>query len=170
MIDNLGRIKGRVSIVDIIIVLAVLGIIAGFVFRQATPHFEELRSPDEEFYVTFEVNRLRSSLIADDTIVVGDYIFRQHHRQPLGRIVEVERMPATEVMQRSDGTALLAEMEERYMLHITIRATGTISESGFSANGNDVMSPGADIMLINHRVFFPLAWVRSVSHASDAGL
>jgi len=161
MIDNLGRIKGRVSIVDIIIVLAILGVAAGFIFRQASPHIEARLSPDQEFQIVFEVNRIRS-FIVDDALNVGDYLFRQHERQPLGRIIDIERRPATDIMARADGTAVLATMEERCMLLITVQATGTISERGFYVNGNDVVSPGADIMLINNRVFFPLAWVRSV--------
>jgi len=161
MIDNLGRIKGRVSIVDIIIVLAILGVLAGFVFRQATPHIEQFRAPDQEFQIVFEINRIRS-FIVDDAVQVGDYLFRQHERQPLGRIIDIERRPATEIMTRADGTAVYATMEGRDRVLITVQAVGIVSEDGFFVNGNDAISPGADIMLINHRVFFPLAWVRTV--------
>jgi len=166
MIDNQGRIKGRVSIIDILIVLAVLALVAGFVYRQATPHIADILRPDDTFQVTFEVNRIRS-VIAEDAVVVGDLVFRQHDRQALGRIVAVDRHPATEVMQRSDGSAVLATMDDRYSLHITIEATGSISNSGVFVNGNDAISPGAEIVLINRRFIFPLARVYSVTW--DAG-
>jgi len=162
MVDNHGRIKGRVSIVDIIIVLAVLGLVAGFIYRQAAPQIGAILRPDDEFYITFEVNRIRS-VIAEDAVVVGDLVFRQHDRQPLGRIIYVERRPATEIMQRTDGSAILAQMEDRYALHITIEAMGTVSESGFLVNGNDPMAPGAEVALINRRFIFPLARVYSVN-------
>ncbi|MCL2571376.1 MAG: DUF4330 domain-containing protein [Defluviitaleaceae bacterium] len=162
MIDAQGKIKGRVSIIDIVIVLALLGLIVGFVYRNAAPHIETVLRPDDNFYVTFEVNRIRS-VIAEDAVVVGEYVFRQHDRQPLGRIVAIDKLPATEVMQRSDGTAVLATMEDRYSLHITIEATGSITESGFFANGNDAIAPGAEIILVNRRFIFPLARVYSVS-------
>ena len=162
MVDNQGRIKGRVSIVDIVIVLALLALIAGFVYRHAAPRLDEILRPDDSFQITFEVNRMRS-VIAEDAVVIGDLIFRQHDRQALGRIIAVEKHPATEVMQRTDGTAVLAVMEDRYSLHITIEATGSVTESGFVVNGNDHISPGAEIALINSRFIFPLARVFSVA-------
>ncbi|MCL2528550.1 MAG: DUF4330 domain-containing protein [Defluviitaleaceae bacterium] len=161
MIDNQGRIKGRVSIIDIVIVVAILALIAGFIYRQAAPHIADIVRPDDTFHVTFEVNRIRS-VIAEDTVVIGEMIFRQHDRQALGRIVAVERNPATEVMMRTDGTAVLATMDDRYSLRITIEATGNVTDSGFFANGNDPMAPGAEVVLINSRFIFPLARVYSV--------
>ena len=161
MIDKQGRLFSRVSIVDIAIVLVVLGLIAGFAYRRAAPHLDDRLRPDETFYVTFEVNRIRG-IIVEDAVVVGELLFRQHDRQPLGRIVDIERLPATEIMQRTDGSAILATMEGRYSLRITIEATGSITAAGYFANGNDPMAPGAEVLLINRRVFFPLARVYSV--------
>jgi len=163
MIDNQGRIKGRVSIVDIFIVLLLVALVAVFVYRQATPHIEAILRPDDEILVTFEVNRMRS-VIAEDAVVVGEYVFRQHNRQPLGRIISVYNHPATDIMQLPNGTAINAVMEDRYALHITIAATGNVSESGFLVNGNDNISPGAEVVLINRRFIFPLARVYSVEH------
>ncbi|MCL2404266.1 MAG: DUF4330 domain-containing protein [Defluviitaleaceae bacterium] len=159
MIDNQGKIRGRVSIIDIIIVLVVLALVAGFVYRRATPHISDIIRGETPFYVTFEVNRIRS-VIAEDSVVVGDKVFRQHAtRQALGTIVNIEHMPATEVMMRTDGTAILATMEERYSLRITIQATGSITNSGFFVNGNDHLSPGGEVAIINNRFIFPLARV-----------
>ena len=161
MIDKQGRLFSRVSIIDIVIVLVILALGAGFAYRRAAPHIDEIIRPDETFYVTFEVNRIRS-VIVDDSVVVGELIFRQHDRQALGRIIDVERLPATEILQRTDGTAVHATMEGRYALRITIEATGSITAAGYLVNGNDHMAPGAEILLINRRVFFPLARVYSV--------
>ena len=161
MVDKQGRLFGRISIVDIAIIIVVLALGAGFAYRRVAPHLDDILRPDETFYVTFEVNRIRS-VIVDDAVVVGELLFRQHDRQALGRIVAVERMPAREIMQRTDGTAILATMEGRYALHITIEATGSITGSGYLVNGNDHMAPGAEVVLINSRVIFPLARVFSV--------
>ena len=163
MIDNQGKIRGRISIIDIVIILVVVALVIGFVYRQASPHIGEILRADETVYVTFEVNRIRS-VIAEDSVVVGDMVFRQHAaRQALGTIVAIENLPATEVMQRADGTAVLATMEDRYSLRITIEATGTINNSGFFANGNEHLAPGGEVALINSRFIFPLARVYSIS-------
>jgi len=157
MVDNQGKIRGRVSIIDIILVLVILALAAGFVYRRATPHITEILEGDATFYVTFEVNRIRS-VIAEDAVVIGDRVFRQHAtHQSLGTIVDIQHMPATEIMMRTDGTAILATMEERYSLRITIQATGSITNAGYFVNGNDHLSPGGEVAIINNRFIFPLA-------------
>ena len=162
MIDKQGKIMGRISIVDIVIIIVVIALGIGFAYRRLTPSIINIIQPSDSFHVTFEVNRIRS-VIAEDTVVVGDMVFRQHTRQALGTIIAVDRLPATEVMQRTDGTAILATMEGRYSLRITIEATGTINASGFLANGNDHLAPGGEVALINSRFIFPLARVYAVS-------
>ena len=163
MIDNQGRIKGRISIIDILIVLAIVGMVAGIMYRRAAPHIADILSPEEEFVIVFEVNRIRS-IIAHDTVQVGHMLFRQHERQALGRIIDVEHLTAIDIMQRRDGTAILAEMEGRYSLRITIEATGSVTTSGYLINGNTHLAPGTDIVLINSRVVFPVARVYSITH------
>ena len=163
MVDNQGRIKGRVSIIDILIVLAIIGLIAGIAYRRATPHLAEILRPDEEFVIVFEVNRIRS-IIAHDTVQVGHMLFRQHERQALGRIIDVEHLPAEDIMQRSDGTVIVAGMEGRYSLRITVEATGSVTGAGYLINGNTHLAPGTDIVLINSRVVFPIARVNSITH------
>ena len=159
MVDNQGKIRGRVSIIDILIVVVLLALVAGFVYRRATPHIMDIIRSDTPFYVTFEINRIRS-IIAEDAVNIGDKVFRQHATQmPLGTIVDVERLPATEVMIRRDGTALLATMEGRYSLRITIQATGSITDSGFFVNGNDHLAPNIEVALINNQFVFPISWV-----------
>jgi len=162
MIDKQGKISGRVSVIDIILVLVVLALIAGFAYRRATPHIGAILQGDAPFYVTFEVNRIRGA-IAADAVVIGDQVFRQHAtQQPIGTIVAIERYPATEVMMRTDGTALVATMEDRYSLRITVRSTGSITPAGYFANGNDHLAPGGEVALINSQFIFPLARVYAV--------
>ena len=167
MIDNQGKIRGRVSIIDIVIVVVVLALAVGFAYRRNAESIASILRADETVHITFEVNRIRS-IIAEDAVVVGDKLFRQHAtHQPLGTIIAVERLPATELMRRSDGTAVLATMEDRYALRITIEATGRIRDSGFFANGNDHLAPNAEIAIINNRFIFPLARVYSVETVND---
>jgi len=162
MIDSQGKIRGRVSIIDAVIVLVVLALAVGFAYRRGAAPIASILRADDTVYVTFEVNRIRS-IIAADSVVVGDKLFRQHAtHQPLGTIVAVEHLPATEVMQRADGTAVLAPMDGRYSLRITIESTGNVRDAGFFANGNDHLAPNGEVALINHRVIFPLARVYSI--------
>jgi len=162
MIDKQGKIKGRVSIVDIVIVVAILALAAGFMFRRLSPHIATMLQADVEFYVTFEVQHLRG-IIVDDALEVGSLIFEQHDRQALGTIVGYERFPAWGVIQFPDGTASRGVMEERYNIRVTIAATGSLTTAGYNINGVRHVGAGGGVVLINNRVFLPTARVYSVS-------
>ena len=161
MIDNKGRILGRVSIVDILIVLAVIALAVGLLYRGG-PAFTDMLRPTDEFYVTFEVRRMRG-LVVEGTVREGDVVFRQHERRALGTVVDVELIPATDILLRTDGTAMLAPAEQRYNLRITIAATGRVTDAGFFINGVDHVAPGREVALINNRIIYPFARVYSIT-------
>jgi len=160
MVDSNGRIKGRISIVDIIIVLAIVALVVGFVFRQTSDYLGDIINPNDVFYITVEGRELRHFIV--DAIEVGDVVFRRHVRQPIGTIVDVQVSPAMDIMQRTDGTAVLAEMEGRYTVHIVIQSTGSIRSTGYFINGNDHVAAGSEIALTSNRVIIAMGRIHSV--------
>jgi len=160
MIDNKGRLWGKLSLIDICIVLAILVIGVGFAWRQAAPRMVTVFNPTDEFYITIESNRLRGVNV--DAIGVGDLLFRLHSHQPMGRIVDISISPAMEVIRRSDGTAARVEMEGRYRVLILLEAVGSITHDGFFVNGNDHIAPGSEMILVSNRVYLPVTLVYSL--------
>jgi hypothetical protein len=73
----------------------------------------------------------------------------------MGRVVALEVKPATEYLLRSDGTAVLAEMDDRYRLFITIECIGTITDVGYYVNGNLHIAEGSEMVLVSNRVILP---------------
>jgi len=153
MVDNKGRIKGRISIIDIVLVAALLALLAGFVYRQI-PRLQDIINPSTPLYVTIQGEGLRH--FVTDAIEIGDVMFRSHVNQPLGTVVAIEIEPALDYLHRSDGTAVLAVTEERYTIRITLDAIGSItSDRGYLVNGLDHMAVGSEIALISNRSFIP---------------
>ena len=159
MLDNKGRLWGKVSLIDIGIVLAVLVIAIGFGWREAAPRIEQVINPTETFYITIESNRLRGVNV--DAIGLGDLMFRLHSHQPMGRVIDIDVSPAMEVIRRSDGTAARVEMEERYRVVILLEAVGSYND-GYFVNGNDHIAPGSELILVSNRVYLPVALVYSL--------
>jgi len=160
MIDKNGRLFGRVSVIDIIIVLAVLVLGAGFVYRQTSARLQTVINPSDEFYVVFEVNGLRE--VNTRAIAEGDLIFRIHDRQPLGEVVDITLRPATQAMHLDDATVIMAEMEERYRVFITLASVGSITEVGYFVNGLEHLAPGLDMVLVSNRLILPVTRVAAV--------
>ena len=154
MIDNSGRLFGKVSLLDIFIVLAAIALFVGFFYSQISEQVGVFVAPTEEFYVTFEANRLRAVNAA--SIEVGDVVFRLHENAPLGIVTHIEPLePATFLLVRSDGTAKNVAMEGRYRLVYTVRAQGSITSIGYFVNGNDHLAVGSMVVVVSNRAYFP---------------
>jgi len=160
VIDNSGRIKGKVSLIDIILVVAVVLLLAGFVRNTLSPHIQDIINPDTPFEVVITGSELRHFIV--DSVNVGDVMFRNHDRQPLGTVTDIEIVPFQDVLHRSDGTAVLVDHEGRYTIRITLESVGTIRNVGYFINGNDHVAPGSEVSLISNRVFIPDGRVYSI--------
>jgi hypothetical protein len=161
IIDEKGRLFGRVSIIDILIVLAVIGLGLGFIYKRISPEVMQIVNADATFYVTLATNRLRSFSV--EAISEGDLMFKQHDRQSLGRIVKLEIKPATDYLLRPDGTAELAEMEDRYQTFITVQCTGAITDAGYYVNGSMHIAEGSEMVLVSNRVILPDSVIYTIS-------
>ncbi|MCL2216847.1 MAG: DUF4330 domain-containing protein, partial [Defluviitaleaceae bacterium] len=140
-------------IIDILIVAAVLVLGIGFLYRQTSERLAAIMDADQEFYIVLETNRLRA--INLEAIEVGDTMFRFHGRDPMGTVVDIQLYPATDVMRRRDGTAIIAEMEGRYRVVLTLASRGSITDTGYFVNGIDHIAPGMEVVLVSNMVHLP---------------
>ena len=161
MIDNSGRILGKISIIDIIFVVAVIVLAVGFVYTRTSGRIAGIINPTTPLEVVIQGEGLRHFIV--DAISEGDIMFRHHDRQALGTVVAIDISPALDYFHLSDGSVILAEMEQRYTVHITLASVGTIRENvGYFVNGTDHIAPGSEIALVSNRVRIPEGRVFSV--------
>lgn len=155
--DKNGKILNKVSIIDILIILAILAVAVGFVYRQTNQRLGQIINPDTPFYVTIQGEGLRHFIT--DAIDVGDVVYRRHSRQPLGRVIQIDVEAAQDILLRTDGTASLVPSEGRYNIFITLESVGSITDVGFFVGGNDHIARGSEVELVSNRVFIPTATV-----------
>jgi len=161
MIDNSGRIKGKISIIDIVLVLAVVAFALIFVRNYFSDHIQGIINPDTRFEVVVQGTELRHFIV--NSVSVGDVMFRNHETHPLGTVTNIEIVPWQDFLHRSDGTATLVDHEGRYTIRITLDAMGTIRENvGYFINGNDHVAPGSEVSLLSNRVFIPDGRIYSI--------
>jgi hypothetical protein len=161
ILDQKGRLFGKVSVIDLLILLAVVGLGLGYVYQRTSPEILQIVNADTKFYVTMTANRMRGFSV--DAVDIGDIMYKQHDRQPLGTVVKLETEPATDYMLYPDGTAVLVEMEERYRMYITLESTGSITDVGYHVNGIMHIAPGSEIVLVSNRLLIPDSWVHAIS-------
>lgn len=151
LIDEKGRLFGRVSIIDLLIVLAVLVLGLGYVYKRTSAEVKQITGADNVFYVT--VSNLDPYGFDLEAVQIGDVLYKQYDRQPLGRVVAYTTEPFTEILVKSDGTAVLAPVEDRHTLYITLECTGSITDTGYFVNGSMPVADGMKITVQSNRIF-----------------
>jgi hypothetical protein len=150
VIDKQGRLFGKVSAIDLVLLLAVIGLAAGLGYRRLSPKAVAIVAANTKFYVTLSVEKIRDFSL--EAVEVGDVIYEQYGQQPFGTVVAVRSEQSQDVMKKTDGTILVVPMEERYNMYIVVEAKGSISDNGHQVNGNTQISQGSDLRIQSNKI------------------
>ena len=151
MIDKNGRLFGKISVLDITVVLLFAAMAVGFVMRGGTATAAQIIAANQDFYVVMSVERVREYSV--DAVNIGDLFFEQHAAL-LGEVVEFWDEPADDIVRLDDGTLVVMESEYRRNLFVRLRAQGFVNEvSGFYIGGNNHVVPGQLIRVQSRNLF-----------------
>jgi hypothetical protein len=133
LLDEKGRLFGKISIVDIGVLLLIIALLGGVYYKffmvdknQNAAKFDML-----EYKILAEEVRQQSI----DAIEIGANIYDVKTDSPMGKIVSKEALPATEQLTKADGTMVIAEKPGKFNLLVTIQVPGVETKFGFRANG-----------------------------------
>lgn len=135
IMDENGRLFGRISIIDVLAILVVLFMAVALLISQA-----QNLSLEEEETITFQVRVEGMEPHVVDAIHVGDSVYDEGYSsggRGIGEItaVEVERDPGTILTDLFiDGTLAYAEAEDTVNLLVTVEGKGTRDEKGCTLN------------------------------------
>ena len=150
IIDRQGRVAGKVSLIDIALLLIIIGLIIGFGYRKLSSRVEQIITSDTKFYVTFAIEPVRDFSL--EAISEGDIFYKQHEQQPMGKVVSLRVEQAKEVIKHPDGKPTYAPMEQKYCLFMTLECAGNVSGRGYFVNGNLQVSEGGDLIIQSNMV------------------
>ncbi|MCL2853035.1 MAG: DUF4330 domain-containing protein [Defluviitaleaceae bacterium] len=151
MIDKNGRLFGKISVLDVAVVLLFAAMVAGFVMRGGTATAAQIIAANQEFYVVLSVERVREYSV--NAVNIGDMFFEQHAAL-LGEVVDFWDEPADDIVRLDDGTLVVMESEYRRNLFVRLRAQGYISDAnGFFISGNNHVVPGQLIRVQSSNLF-----------------
>lgn len=143
-IDEKGRLFGKVSIIDIlVVVLIVLGAFGiGFAYKQikANDILTENKSlfgqqtDLDTLVVTMRLEEVREVTVS--ALKIGDEVFAADTGKYLGEISEVKTEPATRIGADINGNAFEAELPERVDAILTVEVPGKLTDSGYMSASN----------------------------------
>lgn len=128
LIDEKGRLGGRINVIDLLVLVAVLVVAARVAYVRLAPagvrSFQEKERPLEVLVVVGPVRDATA-----EAIQVGDRLRETKSNDYLGEVIRVEIKPAEVVTQGPDGRFYEGPSGNRKDVWITLRGPGRVSEN-----------------------------------------
>ncbi len=137
IIDRNGRLFGKISVIDVLVIAVVLVMAAALYFKNNQAH---TGAAVTEQAITFQVRARGIDSYVADAIRVGDGLYDQNYSsggRALGKItnIEVESTPGTKLADElTDGTTAMFEAEDTVDLLLTVEGRGLVTGRSYSLN------------------------------------
>ncbi|MBQ2696871.1 MAG: DUF4330 family protein [Clostridia bacterium] len=154
MLDKKGRLFGKVSIIDVLVVVIIIVMLAGaFVAYQKISGNEVLTENKgliktnaiDTLEVTVRVEDVRQMTV--DAFAEGDEMFFNDTGKLMGEIKKVAKEPATKLIYDNNGKAVYAEIPQKYDVILTVHVPGKRLVNGFYTADNIQLAYGSELKI-----------------------
>ena len=142
--DKNGKIKGKVSIIDILVILLIVAVIVGIAARYGSSVTTAVKS-DKQFEYVLRIENVRKYTV--NALEKKGKITDKKSEKDLGEITDVRVENATQQSITASGELKKPEIPERYTCYVTIRATGKESDDNYILEDSTELSVGRNIDL-----------------------
>ncbi len=154
IIDNKGKLFGKINIVDLVVVLVVIVAVVGVVFTKTKLDNSKILADESNMIIksSAEMEKLEIALkvkevrdVTRDAIIVGDDVYLTANDKILGTVARVESAPAVREVTGDNGTVYTAEVPERYDVTLYVEVEGKKKEEGYYTDSNVHILYGRDM-------------------------
>lgn len=146
MIDNKGKIFGKINILDLSIVLIIL-LAIGLMFVKFNINPVLDNKEEITFNYTVTVKGVRNFTV--NAFQENDEIFEGSTENSLGKIIKVEKVPAKKYIADTNGNMQYEEVPEQYDLSLIVECTGFKGDKGFETKTGEGIQLNKTINLFN---------------------
>lgn len=144
IIDENGKIKGKISIIDILAVVILIVAAIGLSLRFFSSPSRSARERVTLSYVV-EFEGVRSYTV--DAMNKKGVVIDTKQKCKIGEITDVLSRPQKLEEFDADGNIVYAEVPNKYSLEVTILSEGKESENGYYVGNDTVLSVGSTVSL-----------------------
>lgn len=119
--------KFRLNWVDGLIVLVVIGLVAGTWLK-----FRTIDVTGNQTTITYQVFLSGVRQFTVDALRVGDTLYDHETDRDIGVIKAIDVQPAASIIQDPEGELHAVESENRYDLYLTVEGQGTVSNGTYT--------------------------------------
>ena len=142
MLTKDGKLFGKISVIDLLAILAVIVLIFGIRMRFSNTG-EVPAAVGEPMDCVVEVKNIRQYNV--DALKKGGQVYDRTTKEYVGDIVSVTAEPGTTMLLLTDGTYREVPTENRFTAHVTISFRGKDGENGYYTDTNRQMSVGSTL-------------------------
>ncbi len=134
IIDRNGRLFGKISVIDIVVVLLVAVLAMAFYVKNHRLDASKSDGADETITVTMLAENLPVN--AADALRVGDKVYDKERSSggAIGVITDIEVLPAGTTEELTDGTFARLTNEDGRNVVLTIRCQGAVINGRYTIN------------------------------------
>lgn len=134
IMDRNGRLFGKISIIDVAVVLVVA--IMAFAFHTKNHSIATTATANSGTTITFTALAENLDLQVADAVVVGDKLYDTDHSTggAIGTITAIERQEGAKTEKLSNGTYARLTNADGCNLLITVECTGSVINGRYSIN------------------------------------
>ncbi len=137
--DKNGKIAGKISIVDILVIFLIIVVAAGIAARYGSSITDSVKS-EKQFEYVIKVEGVREYTVR--ALEKMGKITDKKSEKDLGEIIDVTTEPATMQSTTVNGEIVNAEVPERYACYVKIRAKGKESADNYILADSTELSVG----------------------------
>ncbi len=145
MMDKNGKLFGKISIVDIAVILVLIVGVCGFFYTKAELDKGNVLSNSDAMLikssaktdaleVALKIENVRD--ITRDAVIVGDEVYITATNKLLGNVVRVESEPHKTDAMTDEGVIYKATIPERFDVTIVVEAEGKKKPEGYFTSNN----------------------------------
>lgn len=141
MIDKNGKLFSKISIIDVLIILAVIICIAAAFVRFSGLLGSNSTSPVEFEYV-MKIQRIREGS-ADAVLKKGEVYSNLSDAAYMGTITDAQKRPNDDYAELYDGSIVKTSAENRYDVYVTVKAKGKQTPTALYTNDGKRIEVGS---------------------------
>ena len=157
--DKNGKIFGKISIVDLLVVILVITLGIGTFYR-FTSSDTAVNLTNETIRYTVRIDGVRHFTI--ENYHEGLRVYNRMTNQFIGTIESVRYEPHMPTAQMLDGTILRLPFPDHITIYIDVVANGRVTDTAIFAEGNNEINAGS-LLQMNTKYVMVTGTIHSVS-------
>jgi hypothetical protein len=136
VIDEKGRLFGKVNLLDLVVVIAVVAVVARFGYQKVAA--KAIAPAVQEKTAQVEVRLGNVQQFTMDVVKEGDVIQDSKSNTVLGKVITTRKQPSVVMNMGPDGRFWESKSSTYFDYFITIEGPVRLSDNGFTMSGIEV--------------------------------